>query len=98
MYTKKSVPCGTDFKTTRYNLNRRRYSQRKKRTERTAHSAVRPSITHTGVRTLPAPTPRKAFFIIVIPCVSGKKLTILCITGGMTSTGSVVPEKMSIGK
>ena len=54
------------------------YSQRKKRTESAVQSAVRPSITHTGSSTLPVPTPMKAFFIIVMPCVSGKRLTIFC--------------------
>ena len=42
--------------------------------------------------------PQNVFFIIVIPCVSGKKLTSFCITGGMISMGSVVPEKTSMGK
>lgn len=54
----------------------KRYSRRKKRTERTVQSAVRPGITHTGSRTLSALTPRKAFFIMAIPCVSGRKRTI----------------------
>ena len=61
-------------------------------------SAVRPSITQTGSSTLPVPTPMKAFFIIVMPCVSGKRLTIFCIVPSITSSGRVVPEKTSIGK
>ena len=74
------------------------YSQRKKRTDSAVQSAVRPSITHTGSSTLPVSAPMKAFFIIVIPCVSGKRLTIFCIAPGITSSGRVVPEKTSIGK
>ena len=34
----------------------------------------------------------------MIPCVSGKRWAIFYITGGITSIGSVVPEKTSIGK
>lgn len=74
------------------------YSQRKKRTESAVQSAARPTITHTGSSTLPVSAPMKAFFIIVIPCVSGKRLTIFCIVRGITSSGRVVPEKTSIGK
>ncbi len=61
-------------------------------------AAVRPSITPTGSKMHPASSPRKAFFIIPIPCVSGKTLTIFCIAFGITSSGSVVPEKTSMGK
>ena len=74
------------------------YSQRKKRTARIVQIAVTASMTQIGDRTLPVPIPKNVCFISVMPCVSGKKLTILCIMGGMTSTGSVVPEKISIGK
>ena len=46
--------------------------------ESTVQSAVRPSITQTGSSMLPVSAPMKAFFIIVMPCVSGKRLTIFC--------------------
>lgn len=59
---------------------------------------VRPSMTQTGSRTLSVRMPKNACCIIVSPCVSGKKLTIFCIAGGMTSRGNVVPEKISMGK
>ena len=58
------------------------YSQRKKRMESTVQSAVRPSITQTGSSMLPVSAPMKVFFIIVMPCVSGKRLTIFCIARG----------------
>ena len=61
-------------------------------------STATPSMTQIGSKTLPALTPRNVFFIIVRPCVSGKKLMIFCIAVGMTSMGSVVPEKISMGK
>ena len=61
-------------------------------------TTVAPTIIQTGSRTFPVPVPRNACFIIVMPCISGKNPTIFCITGGMTSMGSVVPEKISIGK
>ena len=41
---------------------------------------------------------KKVCFIMVIPWVSRKTLTIFRITPGMTSMGSVVPEKISMGK
>ena len=47
---------------------------------------------------LPVLTPKNVFFIIVSPCVSGKTLTVFCIAFGITSIGSVVPEKTSMGK
>ena len=74
------------------------YSQRKNRIARIVHSAVRPAITQIGNMTLPVLLPKNESFIIVSPCVSGKMLTILCIALGMTSIGSVVPEKTSMGK
>ena len=55
-------------------------------------SAATPIITQIGNRMLPALIPKKVFFIIVSPCVSGKTLTIFCIAFGMTSIGSVVPD------
>lgn len=55
-------------------------------------------MTQIGARTLPALIPKNVFFIIVSPCVSGKTPTILCMAFGMTSNGSVVPEKINIGK
>ena len=61
-------------------------------------SAVAPIITQIGNRMLPVLIPKNVFFIIAIPCVSGKKLTIFCIVFGMTSIGNVVPEKISMGK
>ena len=74
------------------------HSQRKKRTARIVQSAATPSMTPIGSRTLPALMPKNVFFIIVSPCVSGKMLTIFCIAFGMTSIGSVVPEKTSMGR
>ena len=74
------------------------YSHRKKRTERAVQSAVTPNITQIGNSIPSAPMPRNAFFIIVSPCVSGKKPTTFCIAFGITSMGSVVPEKTSMGK
>ena len=59
---------------------------------------VSTSITQIGNRILPVLMPENMFFIIVSPCVSGKMLTIFCIAAGITSIGSVVPEKVSIGK
>ena len=61
-------------------------------------SAVTPAITQIGNRAFPMLIPKNVFFIIVSPCVTPKKLTSFCITGGMTSMGSVVPEKTSMGK
>lgn len=55
------------------------YSQRKKQVERAVQSTPTPSITQTGNRTLVASIPRNVFFIIVIPCVSGKKFTTVRI-------------------
>lgn len=79
-------------------LNGNAYSQRKNRIARIVQSAATPVITQIGNRMFPVLIPKKVFFIIVSPCVSGKKLTILCIAVGMTSMGSVVPEKISMGK
>ena len=59
---------------------------------------VSTSITQIGNRILPVLMPKNVFFIIVSPCVSGKILTIFCIAFGMTSIGSVVPEKTGMGK
>ena len=47
---------------------------------------------------LPVLIPKKVFFIIVSPCVRGNTPTSFCIAVGITSRGSVVPEKISIGK
>lgn len=58
------------------------YSHRKKRTERAVQSAVTPSMTQIGNSILSAPMPRNAFFIIVSPCVSGKKPTGFCVKPG----------------
>ena len=55
-------------------------------------------MTPIGSKPLPVLMPKNVFFIIVSPCVSGKKLTIFCMAVGMTSIGSVVPEKISMGK
>lgn len=74
------------------------HSQRKKRTARTVQSAVTPNMTLIGSKTLPALMPKNVFFIIAIPCVSGKTRTIFYVAVGMTSIGSVVPEKISMGK
>ena len=74
------------------------YSQLKKRIARMVQSAVTHTITQSGSRMLPVPIPKNVFFIIVSPCVSGKTLTIFCIAFGITSIGSVVPEKTSMGK
>lgn len=61
-------------------------------------SAITPTITPIGSRMFPVFAPKNALFIMVSPCVSGKNPTIRRITAGMTSKGSVVPEKISIGK
>ena len=74
------------------------YSHLKKRTASPEQTTVTPAITATGSKTFSPVSPRKVFFISAIPCVKGKKLTHFCITFGITSTGSVVPEKISIGK
>ena len=79
-------------------MDRILHSQRKKQTARIVQSAVTPNMTPIGSKTLPALIPKNVFFIIVSPCVSGKMLTIFCIAAGITSIGSVVPEKVSIGK
>ena len=57
-----------------------------------------PAMTPTGSKTFPVLMPKNVCFIIVSPCVSGKKLTIFCMAVGMTSIGSVVPGKISTGK
>lgn len=62
------------------------------------HITVTAAITATGIHPFFVVKPRKADFISSMPCVSGKTLTIFCIAGGITSKGSVVPEKISIGK
>lgn len=74
------------------------YSQRKNRTARIVQSAATPTITQIGNKSFPVLIPKNVFFIIVSPCVSGNTLTIFCIAVGMTSIGSVVPEKISMGK
>ena len=79
-------------------MDRMLHSQWKKRTARTVQSAVTPNMTPIGSKTLPALMPKNVFFIIAIPCVSGKTRTIFCVAVGMTSIGSVVPEKISMGK
>lgn len=58
------------------------YSHRKKRTERAVQSAVTPNMTQIGNSIPSAPMPRNAFFIIVSPCVSGKKPTGFCVKPG----------------
>jgi len=69
--------------------------------EKYLHKGTKIALTgriQTGSRMFPVWIPRKVSFIKVMPCVNGKKLTIFCIVRGMTSMGSVVPEKTSIGK
>lgn len=56
------------------------------------------TITQIGNRILSIGNPKVADFNILIPCVNGKKSTIFCIVFGITSYGSVAPEKISIGK
>ena len=79
-------------------MDRMLHSQRKKRTARTVQSAVTPNMTPIGSKALPVLMPKNVFFIMEIPCVSGKTLTVFCIAFGITSIGSVVPEKTSMGK
>ena len=55
-------------------------------------------ITTTGIRAFSIGNPRNAAFINWIPCVIGKTLMIFCMETGITSKGSVVPEKISMGK
>ena len=54
-------------------------------------------ITAAGTQTDSVCIPRKAAFISCIPCASGKRATIFCIIPGITSKGSVAPEKISMG-
>ena len=56
------------------------------------------TITTIGNQVFGVGKPRKVDFISWIPCVIGKTLTIFCITAGITSKGSVAPEKINIGK
>ena len=58
------------------------YSHRKKRTERAVQSAVTPSMTQIGISMLSVPMPKNVFFIIVNPCVSGKKPPRFCVKSG----------------
>lgn len=59
---------------------------------------VTAAITTIGNQAFSIGKPRKADFINRIPCVIGKTHTIFCITAGITSKGSVAPEKINIGK
>ena len=56
------------------------------------------TIAKIGSRTLSRGKPSIADFSILIPCVNGKMSMAFCIVVGITSYGSVAPEKMSIGK
>lgn len=58
---------------------------------------VTATIAAIGNHTFSVGKPRKADFINIIPCAIGKIPTIFCITVGITSNGSVAPEK-NIGK
>lgn len=58
------------------------YSHRNKRAERTAQSAVTPNMTQIGISMLSVPMPKNVFFIIVSPCVSGKKPPRFCVKSG----------------
>ena len=60
--------------------------------------AVTASMTQTGRRIFPWASPKKVFFIRVMPWVRGNRLTSFCMAWGITSTGRVVPEKISMGK
>lgn len=62
------------------------------------HTMVSTNITVIGNRMFSMWMPRNVFFIIVIPCTSGKMYTIFYITGGMTSIGRMMPEITSIEK
>ena len=62
------------------------------------HKMVTVPMTAAGIQTDPVCIPREAAFISCIPCVSGKRETIFCTVSGITSKGSVAPEKTSIGK
>ena len=59
---------------------------------------VTDDITTIGSHIFAAGKPRNVNFISQIPWVSGKTLTIFCIAVGITSKGSVAPEKINIGK
>ena len=54
--------------------------------------------TVTGSSAFSIGNPRNAAFMSWIPSVSGKRQTSFCIAAGITSKGSVVPEKISMGK
>ena len=55
-------------------------------------------ITAMGKRTFSVGNPRNVAFINCMPCVNGKIPIIFCIATGITSNGSVAPEKISMGK
>ena len=62
------------------------------------HKMVTVPMTAAGIQTASVCIPREAAFISCIPCVSGKRATIFCMVSGITSKGSVAPEKTSMGK
>ena len=64
------------------------YSHRNRRADNTVQSAVTPSMTQIGISMLSVPMPKNVFFIIVNPCVSGKKPTGFCVKPG----GQLVKE------
>ena len=74
------------------------YSHLKHFTEIPKHINMTAPITTTDSRTFSVGNPRNVTFINWIPCVIGKILIIFCIATGITSNGSVVPEKIRIGK
>lgn len=74
------------------------YSHLKNLTAIPAQMMVMAVIVTTGNQTCSTGRPRKADFISWIPCVIGKIRTIFCIAAGITSKGSVAPEKINIGK
>ena len=74
------------------------YSHLKHFTAIPMQTMVTTTITNTGCHRFPAGSPSEADFISCIPCVRGNNLTIFCSIPGITSSGTVAPENISIGK
>ena len=55
-------------------------------------------ITVIGSNAFSSGIPRNVAFINCIPCANGRTPIIFCIITGITSKGSVAPEKISMGK
>ena len=61
-------------------------------------STVTPIITPTVPMAFSATIPKNVSFISATPIVNGKKRTAACIAFGRISSGTVVPEKINMGK